>query len=73
MNKAKEIRNQIRNVLKEELATIVNEELFKLLEAKISARLDLVTKNVQNTMHEMNDRQKSTLSYLVRSTTTPNE
>ena len=69
-SKSKELRSQLRTVVKEMLAEVVKEELFKLLERDILNRLGELEKFTKDTLHEINERHKSTMGYLVRTVTT---
>lgn len=53
--KSKDLRKQLRNVIQEILPELLTSELMKVLEQKITARLDLI-----------DQRQKDITGYMVR-------
>lgn len=65
----KEVRKQLRQVLKEILPSTLTDMQFELLNKKIDARLDQIAEDTKATMREMNQRQKDTLGYVVRNAT----
>ena len=73
-NPAKDLRKQLRNVVQELLPLIlsaeVNQNQFNQLSKVIDSRLTSLEKQVKDTLHEINERHKDTMSYLARSVTT---
>lgn len=63
----KDIRKQVRNVVQEILPSVLTQEQFKELNKHIDERLKLLEATVKKQMHEMNERHKDTMGYLVRS------
>lgn len=70
----KQVRGQVRQIIKELLPEILGSEVINTIEQKLTkqatARLELITKNVQDTMKQIDDRAKDVQAYLVRQTTT---
>lgn len=66
----KQIRGQVRQIVKE----LLNEELVAVIEKsvceKMHARVEILAKNVKETMQRMDDRSKDVQGYLVRQATT---
>lgn len=60
------LRNQLRGIVQELLPSLMTEEQFKNLNDIINARLLKLEGDVKKTLHEMNERQKDTMGYLVR-------
>lgn len=65
----KELRGQIRQIVKELLPEIMGSELIAAIDKKLSENVKKIEGQVKETMHEMNERHKSTMSYLVREVT----
>jgi len=59
-NPQKDLRKQLRNLVKEELPEVLTVELVEAALAKINKRLDLI-----------DERQKVIQSYLIRNTSVP--
>jgi predicted house-cleaning noncanonical NTP pyrophosphatase (MazG superfamily) len=70
MSNPKELRKQLRNVVQELLPEVLNNEQYEALKKHVDARVDKVEKFVKDTMHEINERHKDTMGYLVRQVTT---
>ncbi len=68
-SKIKELRGQVRQIVKELLPEVLNQEQFKALEKTILDRLDVLEKQTKDVLSEMNQRHKDTMGYLVRNTT----
>lgn len=70
MSDIKQLRGQVRQVVKE----LLNEELIKqvheILAKQISGELKKIEEETRKTMHEMNERHKNTMGFLVRNVTT---
>lgn len=66
MSNPKEVRKQLRNVVKELLPEIMTGEQYALLEKHNAQKLAELEKYVKDLMHEMNERHKNTMGYLVR-------
>lgn len=64
----KDLRKQLRNVVKEILPEILTQEQYLELKKHIDKNIKNIEKIVKDSMHEMNNRQKDTLDYLVRNT-----
>jgi uncharacterized circularly permuted ATP-grasp superfamily protein len=71
MKDIKELRKQLRTVVKDELPQVVGTLQYQELEKTILQRLDALEKKVKDQLHEMNKRQKDTLGYLVRNVSKP--
>ena len=74
-NKIKELRGQLRQIVKEVLPELLVTELKSALYAGltkvISARLDAIQEDVKKTMDEINSRSKDVQDYMVRNITSP--
>lgn len=68
-NSIKQLRGQVRQIVKELLSEVLNDELVQALRKDIYTRLDAIDKHVKSTTQEMNDRTKETQSYVVRNLT----
>lgn len=66
MNNLKQIRGQLRQIVKDILPEVINKEQHELLAKQIKDRLDLIEKDIKKTLHEINNRSKDTMGYLVR-------
>lgn len=70
MSNPKELRKQLRNVVQELLPELVTNEMIKAIEAELNKKILEIEASTKKTMHEMNQRHKDTMGYLVRSVTT---
>lgn len=66
----KDLRKQLRTVVKELLPETTNNEQFKQLESMILARLNELEQKVKVQLSEMNTRHSDVMGYLVRSVST---
>lgn len=64
----KELRSQLRNVVKELLPEVLTAEVLMKI---INERLDKIERDNKAVMQEMNERHKNTMGYLVRQVSTP--
>lgn len=76
----KRLRKQLRNVVEELIPSVLTVELIKAgherLKIEVDAKLDVIDKNLKETLKTIDDRSKDTMSYLLRSvkpTTVPTE
>ena|SRR5271166_2138481 len=73
--KLKQIRGQLRQIVKDVFPVLLTEELksaaYADLKKIITGRLDAVQKDVENTMNEINQRSKDAQDYLVRNVSAP--
>lgn len=67
MKDTKLLRGQIRQVVKEILPEVLNQEQYAALKAHVDSRLTEVEKYIKETMDLMNTRQKEVLKYLLES------
>lgn len=71
----KELRKQLRAIVKESLPEVLKTELFKevLTQAQRAnaANWEVLEKHIKDVLQAIDTRSKDTLSYLVRSATTP--
>ncbi len=70
-NNAKDLRKQLKNLVKEELPVVVTTELYVSLKSHIDVKIKEIEDNVKKTLHEINERHKDTMSYLVRQVSSP--
>lgn len=59
------LRGQVRQVVKEILPEVLNEQQYIELRKHVDSRLSEVEKYIKETMDLMNTRQKEVLKYLV--------
>lgn len=75
MSNPKELRKQLRNVVQDLLPELVASELGesirKELSRQIQARLDIMVKEIQGTLQQIDQRSKDVQGYLVRQTLNP--
>ncbi len=64
--KVKELRKSLRNVVQELLPNLILQELEKALYKNLEYKIKLMDEHVRQELHAMTERQKDTLSYLVR-------
>lgn len=69
----KEARGQIRQVAKETITAMVKEELYKALKSDVDKQMKEFEMMIKKHLAEMDQRHKDTMSYLVRSITTPSD
>lgn len=74
MPNQKDLRKQIRNVLQAEYPSILTADIAAAIEARVvatvTARLEKIAKDVEDTLKSINDRSKDTMGYLVRQAST---
>lgn len=74
-NPQKDLRKQLRNVVQELLPEAMNKELhdalYKELCKTVTSYLERIQIEVREAMEKIEQRQKDTLSYLVRQVTNP--
>ena len=68
--KVKELRKSLRNVVQELLPNLLLQELEKALYKSLEAKIKLMDEHVRQELNSMTERQKDTLSYLVRQVST---
>jgi hypothetical protein len=66
----KDLRKQLKNVVEGLLPEVMQSVVVDAIMDDVGRRLKSIEENVKKIMHEMNERQKDTMSYLVRQTTT---
>lgn len=75
MSNPKELRKSLRNVVQDLLPDLLKSELGAAIHKSVSgivqARLDVMMKEIQNTLQTIDQRSKDVQSYLVRSTLQP--
>jgi len=71
MNNVKQLRGQLRQVVKEMLPETLTEQHYESLKKHIDARINEIEKSVKDTMHTINERHKDTMSYLLREVSVP--
>lgn len=75
MNQIKEIRKQIRTVVKDLLPEVLGSELqqsnAKALQESMHVRMTEITKNINDYLKSIEDRQKDFHSYVLRQLTPP--
>ncbi len=71
----KAIRGQLRQITKELLPDMLSQELkteiYNSMKGEMLARLTMIETNVREHLTRLDERQKDTLGYLVRSISTP--
>lgn len=65
------VRGQLRQIAKELLPEAINEQQYQALKKHIDTRVNEIEALVKKTLHEMNERQKDTMGYLVRQASLP--
>lgn len=72
---AKLIRGQLRQIFKEEAPNVLNEELatliYKRLFQHVENRLEYISKNAQDALKKMEERQKDMQNMLLRQYSAP--
>lgn len=72
MSNPKELRKQLRNVVQDLLPDLIKSELGAAIHKSVSGiiqmRLDVMMKEIQNTLQTIDQRSKDVQGYLVRST-----
>lgn len=75
MSDAKALRKSLRNVVQELLPSLVKSELGEALRKDLSnqiqTRLDVMIKEIQGTLQQIDQRSKDVQGYLVRQTLKP--
>jgi hypothetical protein len=66
MSELKQMRGQVRIVVKELLPEILKEVLAGELKKSIDARLDAVDKHLKTTLEDIEKRHKDIMAYLLR-------
>lgn len=69
----KQMRGQMRQIVKEILPETLSDAHFAELKALIHAEMKKVNETVQQNLKDLNERHKDTMSYLVRQVTTPSK
>jgi hypothetical protein len=64
--KAKELRGQLRQIVKEMFVELVSTELYVALQKENKAQLDLIHKLVRESLERIDDRQKDVLGMIMR-------
>lgn len=65
------IRGQVRQIVQELLPEVLSAEHHAEIKKIIEERLGVLEAHVKAQMHEMNERQKDTLTALIRSVSVP--
>jgi len=65
----KQMRSQIRQVVKDILPEVLNAELMAALEKRMLSKVDGIAANVKETLHKIDERSKDVQSYMVRQAT----
>lgn len=71
MSDAKVIRGQVRQVVKEILPEIMQQQMYESLKKHTDQELAKIEKFVKETLHKMQDQHKDTMGYLVRQASLP--
>ncbi len=71
MSNAKVVRGQLRQIAKELLPEVINQEQYEVLKKHIDSRINEIEAFVKKTLTEMNENHKNTMGYLVRQATLP--
>jgi hypothetical protein len=75
MSNPKELRKQLRNVVQEQLPDLLKSELGNALHKDLShiiqTRLNVVIKNIQETLEQIDQRSKDIQGYIVRQSLNP--
>lgn len=71
--KVKELRAQLRNIVQEILPSLLTKELENALYKNLEAKFKLTDEHVRKELSAMTERQKDTLSYLVRQVSSPKQ
>lgn len=66
---SKDLRKQLRNVIQALLPELLTNEILSAIREQNHKEIKKIEEDVKKTMHEMNERQKDTLGYLVRQST----
>lgn len=68
---AKQLRNQLRQIVKEVLPEVLTEALYKEVLSAMNGRINLIERNVKETLNLVDKRSKDISGYLVRQSTLP--
>lgn len=70
-NQAKQLRGQLRQIVQEQMPSLLNSALVKdieaAIEARVNQRLDGITQTVKSTLDRIDERSKDIQSYVLRS------
>lgn len=66
MSDAKLIRGQLRQIAKEVLPEVIQEQLFVKLQEEMNARLNQISKDITATLAAIDSRSKDVQSYVMR-------
>lgn len=74
-NQAKVIRGQLRQIVQDILPDLLNNEvknaLYQDLSKQLNARVELIAKNIQETLSKIDERSKDVQGYVVRQSAVP--
>lgn len=62
----KEIRKQLRNVVREILPEVMASEAVSMIDRKVDSRLEGIQIQVRNTLQEIDQRSKDVQSFVIR-------
>lgn len=65
-NAVKQLRSQLRQLVKEVLPELFKVEVLDAIRKQVDARLKAIDAHVNKSLEEMNERTKETQSYVVR-------
>lgn len=65
-NQVKQVRGQVRQIVKEVLPEVMKQEVGEVLRKEMSAAIKQLEEHVKKQLHEINERHKDTMGYIVR-------
>lgn len=68
---SKDLRKQLRTVIQEFLPELLTKEVVEAISKEMLVRVAKLEKETKDTMHQMNERHKDVMSYLVRQVSEP--
>lgn len=67
----KDLRKQLRSIVSEMLTEVFVKAQSDAIKDAVNSDIKRIEADVKKTMHEMNERHKDAMGYLVRSVSTP--
>jgi tetrahydromethanopterin S-methyltransferase subunit B len=71
--KVKEIRGQVRQIVKEILPEVLSTEIIALVVKKLEERMSKMESHTKESMEKMDKRHKDVMGYLVRQASKPGD
>lgn len=71
MSNSKQLRGQLRQIVKEMYPELVSTELYRELQNQIVQSLDILTKRISEQLEKMDQRQKDVQSMVLREFSRP--